>query len=243
MAVPELENDWQIAKAALNSDLSVAVNKPTGLVEGDLLLLAIAIDNGGGGGLATVTPPSSMTQVQQSLAGAGFVWAEVRGKIAGASEPSTYTYSWTNNTSDGQQAVLFAGRLTGAASTFADAINVSAVLDSGTADATPPSPGLTTTVDDCRILRFMLADSDANFTEDNGYNPASTTEIYARRSDTAAGFGPAQNLLATETKGLAGAVPQRDFSLIAADQYVGITVAIAPAVVTGNPWYYYAQQG
>ena len=229
LPVPVLAS-FSIAKTAGN-EFSLDVPKPSGLAEGDLLLLAMALDRGGDGGVTSITHPGSMTTVEDDDAAGGYVQGTVLGRIATASEPANYSFSWT--TGDGlvgQEAVIAALRISGAAATFGNAVHQSAIATvGGSGSATPTSPGLTTTKSNCLILRFLFGDSDTNFTEDNGYNPSETTEQWARRSSTTAGFGPAQNHLATEEKAAAGAVSSKTFSIVAADQCVGITVAVSPS--------------
>lgn len=229
LSIPLLAN-WTIARTNGNA-FSVTVSKPAGLAEGELLLLAIALDRGGDGGVATFTNPASMNTVDDQDAAAGFVQARLIGRIATASEPADYTFSWT--TVDGlvgQGAVVTAMRITGAASSWLSAINQNSFAEtSGAGSASPPSPSLITGVDNCLILRLSLGDSDTDFVDDSRGYPASTAGIFNRRSENGvSGFGPSQLHLATEEKAVAGPVAAKTFDYVAADQAVGFTVAVAP---------------
>lgn len=74
--------------ATATSDTSVAANKPAGVVSGDLLLAVFTNNN------QTVSRPSGWTQLFYTPASTGNVWATgVYYKVAGASEPTSYTFS------------------------------------------------------------------------------------------------------------------------------------------------------
>ena len=80
----------------LNNVTSAAVNKPTGVVSGDVLIVFITWDGGSLGGL-TITPPSGWTQIT-TAASTNYVATRAYYKVAGGSEPSSYT--WTQSTTD-----------------------------------------------------------------------------------------------------------------------------------------------
>jgi hypothetical protein len=68
------------------------VNKPAGVVSGDLLLAALEIDEDP----ITVTAPAGWTLIQDTRTGPGtpsVFHAQIWTKIAGASEPATYTFN------------------------------------------------------------------------------------------------------------------------------------------------------
>lgn len=74
--------------ATAASGTSVTANKPTGVVSGDLLLAVFTNNN------QTVTRPSGWTQLFYTSASTGNSWSTgVYYKVAGASEPSSYTFS------------------------------------------------------------------------------------------------------------------------------------------------------
>jgi type II secretory pathway pseudopilin PulG len=129
------------AKAA--SDLtSLAVPIPTGTSSGDLLIAAVATDEDTS---TTITTAAGWTQIDRGVSG-GAVTLGAWYKVAGASE-SAPTFTWTG----GQQAYGWMMRFTGQDAT--NPINGTPVAASSTS-ATPTSPAVTTTVDNCIILRL-----------------------------------------------------------------------------------------
>jgi hypothetical protein len=79
-----------VARSA--SATSVTVDKPSGTAEGDLLLAQVKLTP------RTVTGPSGWQRLlpEPSFAGYPDYWY----KVAGASEPSTYQWTWSGGTSD-----------------------------------------------------------------------------------------------------------------------------------------------
>lgn len=68
---------------------SLVLTKPTGVVEGDVLI-ALWTANG-----VSVTPPTGFNLVVSQIAGTSTVTTKLYYKVAGASEPSTYTFTCT----------------------------------------------------------------------------------------------------------------------------------------------------
>jgi len=137
------------ATAVLASDgRSLTINKPTGTVQGDLLLAAISVD-----GTPNVSPPTGWTTIREGNSGSQ-VRLEVYYKVAGASEPSSYTFRWSRyNLRQAAGAIL---RYSGVDTT--NPINASGI-GSGTT-ISPTAPSVTTTVTDTMVVRIYGADDD-----------------------------------------------------------------------------------
>jgi hypothetical protein len=187
--------------------------KPPGTTEGDLLIATVATDGSTAG---SMSPPAGWTAVDladQSAAVTYGVWW----KLAGASEPASYTFSWSGSEHAYGTVMRFTGH------DPADPIDMSAAAG-GSAGA-PMSPAVTTTVTDTMILRLGGFDDDDITTDAPGL--AGHTAITMDKS----GNGPA-----TTSSG-AGYVMQpaigdsgtSTFALTATEEYRAVTVAIAPA--------------
>lgn len=83
------------------SATSLAINKPAGVVSGDVLVAALVTDAGG-----AWTPPSGWTQIQ-TVTNTAVVTAWYL--VAGGSEPSSYTWNWANSTQGAGGIVAYTG--------------------------------------------------------------------------------------------------------------------------------------
>lgn len=190
---------------------SITINKPAGTVLDDLLIAAVATD-----GNTAITPPAGWTVINiadQSGAVSFGVWW----KVAGASEPGNYTFIWSGGS---EQVVGWIMRFTG--HDPVNPINTSATT--GGSSDTPSSPSVTTTVDNALILRLGAFDDDD--TTPGAPGLPGHTVINMRDS----GQGPStvsggSGYIMQATAGISGT---SSFSLTAAEQYVTITIGIAP---------------
>src|SRR5678810_1476683 len=81
-------------RLGVNEQTGVTCNKPTGTVSGDVMV-AHLIDEGN----HTITPPSGWTQIDNQLVTSGSsIRAASFYKVAGGSEPSSYTWTITGHT-------------------------------------------------------------------------------------------------------------------------------------------------
>jgi hypothetical protein len=129
---------------------SLAVSRPS-VVAGNLLIAAVATD---GDTSSTITAPSGWTLIDRGSYSSAVTLA-AWWKIATATEPASYTFTWTGN----QQSYGWIMKFTGHNPT--SPINASSAT--GGSSSTPTSPAVTTTVDNCLILRLgAFDDSDIN---------------------------------------------------------------------------------
>ena len=149
MTVPVFDN-FKEAKVSGAGAFSITIDKPTSIVENDLMVaVVVAIPQ-----LTITSPGWTVIQNQSSD-----VTTTTFFKVAGASEPSNYTFSWGVPSNS----YAFIMRITGHDTTTPINISGQAV---GTS-ASPTCPSSTTTKDDCLILRVFGADGD-NVTVDDG---------------------------------------------------------------------------
>ena len=197
---------------AADNGTSLAINKPTGTVAGDLLVAAVATDGNTTASLAA----AGWTVVNVADQG-GAVTFGVWWKLAGASESSTYTFTWSGS----EHAYGWIMRFTG----HDPASPVHANSNDAGSGTAPASPSVTTTVDNALILRLGGFDDDDITAGDPGLS-----------GHTAINMGDSGNGPATASGGsgyvlqpTAGASGTASFSLTGSEQYVTVTLGIAPA--------------
>jgi hypothetical protein len=192
---------------------ALAVQKASGVVAGDLLIAALAID---GNVISTVNAPSGWTLVSRlqsgSAVGVGVWW-----KIAGSSEPGTYAFTWTGN----ERAYGWTMRFTGhnpttPINTFATNVGTS---------ATPTCAATTTSVANTMVVRIGGFDED-KITIDNPGLSAHTT-VTMDRSDS--GGSSASGGAGYRKVAAVGSTGTSNFALTSSEQFVTFTIAIAPA--------------
>ncbi|MGA9349661.1 MAG: GEVED domain-containing protein, partial [Anaerolineae bacterium] len=203
------------ATASLGSDgTSLTINKPTGTVQGDLLLAAISVD-----GTPNISPPdTTWTTIRERNSGSQ-VRLEVYYKVAGSSEPDSYRFTW----SGGQQAAGAILRYSGVDTTTP--INASGI-GSGTS-ASPTAPSVTTTVTDTMVVRIYGADDD-----DLSTSPYPSGYTGRLNIESNSGYGTCSLGVADVVRASAGATGSAAFSLSASEEWVGVTVALAPSAAT-----------
>lgn len=226
MAYPVLQS-VAVASPPGFGDASLTFTKPASTASDDLLLVHIAVRNGTG-----CTPPSGWTAVDSgthSTLFEGLYW-----KIAGGSEPTSYTFGVT--TSSGDRSVGEILRVTGAdGTTPINAEDRTLYTGSNSPD---DSPTVTTTVADC--LCFVLHGGDVDPTTSTV--PSGTTQQWKESNS-----GQAITQGATFEQASAGSTGAKAWTISGFESLYALrTVAIAPSGggggATGNPWYYYAQQ-
>ena len=135
-------------KAPSDSNMTIVIPKPSGTVQNDLLIAAVAIDEG-----PTSLTASGWTPIDCTAYGTAVTLGTWR-KTAGASEPASYNFSWTG----GQKAYGWIMRFTGYDATSPSPINTSAAFNQS-GSSSPTSPAVTTTVPNCLILRLGAFDN------------------------------------------------------------------------------------
>lgn len=191
---------------------NINISLPPGTADGDLLIATVATD---GETDASLTAPSGWTLLHRQ-ASADDVSLGVWWKVAGGSEPANYDFVWSGSQEAYGTIMRFSGQ---AASNPIHTFNASTGSSSS-----PTAPEITTTVDNCMILRIGGFDDDDINSGDAGMTGHST--IAMNRSGT--GFGTAAGGAAYTLQATAGVSGTADFSLTGSEQYVTITLAIAP---------------
>lgn len=204
------------AKLASNGS-SIAITKPPGTTQGDLLIAAVATDGNvtsslvGPSGWNLITIGPSGGSIRQTL---GVWW-----KIASSSEPGSYQFNWALS----EQAYGWVMRFKGHDAT--SPINAFA-MESGYAILTAPSPAVVSSVDNALILRLAGFDSypiTLNVLGLVGHSLITMDSSSTSSSATSGGAGYMQQ----STAGNSGASA---FTLVGAEEFTSVTIAIAPEV-------------
>jgi hypothetical protein len=149
--------------SAPSGTLTLTINKPAGTVENDLMIASIAVRPD----IATITPPAGWTLVRRiDNASANANSLAIYWKVAGASEPASY--SWTFSTSTGSAGGIraFFG------------VDTANPIDVENGQSTPAglsheTPSVTTTVANAMVVTSHAFSSSATWTP-----PAGMTEAF-----------------------------------------------------------------
>lgn len=145
---------------------TVSCSKPAGMVNGDLMIAAVAFV---GGSSKSITPPSGWREFQRE--NEGVVGVALFRKTVGSSEPATYKWAFTNAT----QANVNIVALSSASSDFTEYVFASTSAGSGTAIR---HPAISVEVVDGTLLTFAAASNGTDITPPGGYTEA-TQDVYA----------------------------------------------------------------
>ena len=201
----------EFTEAKLDSNgTNLSIDVPPGFAENDLLIAVLVTDAD-----EAHATPSGWTQIDTGT-GDGRVTLTVWWKLASSSEPSSYNFTWGS----GERAYGWIMRFTG--HDTANPIHTFAT-DSGSSSNAPPTPAVTTTVDNCMILRIGGFDDDDITEDDTGL--AGHTSITMDESGTSMSCSGGAGYVDLPTAGDSGA---SNFDLTALEEYRTLTIAIAP---------------
>jgi len=214
MAVPSYQ---RFAELISDSGSNLTIDKPSGVVETDLMIAVCVMEYRGDD--VNFTPSAGWNEIVQIT---DSVSCGIFYKIAGVSEPNNYTFV----ADEADKSYSFIIRITGYDTL--NPINISS-SDTGTS-AAPLCPSVTTTLDNCLVLRIFGADNN-DITEDGG-EPSGTTVITVKANTSfgCSGGGAYESQIAA---GITGAAA---FALTASQEWIAVTIAIPPPnAPTPNP--------
>ena len=189
-------------------------SSPITTIEGDLLIAAVATDAS-----ETISEPAGEDWTLLSHGkGDNRVTFGVWAKLASASESASHTFTWGSN----EQAYGWIMRFTG--HDPENPIDVMAALGDKS-DSTPPSPSVTTTVNNAMILRLGGFDEDDVTVDDTGLPGHTTITMDMSDNDGDAASGGAAYMYQLEP-GSSGSI---NFDLTNKEEYRTVTLAISPA--------------
>jgi prepilin-type N-terminal cleavage/methylation domain-containing protein len=212
-----------------NNSTSVVINAPAGISAGNLLIAAVATDGGTSASLAAPVG-GGWTLLDRGSDSINEVTLGVWWKLAGASEPAGYTFTWTGN----EQAYGWIMRFTGHQPSAP--INAAQFQRGDVADITPPCPSVTTTVANTMIVRIGGFDLRSINTDNPGLAGHTAITMSVSTNNASACSGGA-GYIQQPAIGASGTV---DFTLTEAQRFRTFTLAIAPlptGTVSGGAGY------
>jgi hypothetical protein len=208
------------AEANATSGTSAQVNKPTGTVENDFMmaLLVSTIGSDTDGSTMSSTPAGWTLEhdyVQTTTSGQHVY---VYWKVAGASEPSSYTWTWTSFCGWVAQITTFRGVDT------ASPIHAEGTVNQEISNS-PMSPSITTTADNAMIWLYDI--TDGSVIPASGGAPSGST--WVDQTEVASPGNGVGISTAYFVQASAGATGNRDWTLDASDENSGQQYALKPA--------------
>jgi hypothetical protein len=191
------------------------ISKPTGTQEGDLLVIVVGDDEDGD----VVLTSSGWTEAASYRDTSYDTNFHVLWKVAGASEPSSYTFDFNFIGSRQYYAVLF--RISGVDTS--NPINATDTDISSTLNG-DITVSLTTTVDNCLILTGVHQGASAPYNS----RPAGFTEEYFNDE-----WGSSKLVVLSGSKATAGSTGNLEWDSASGSQASGFAVAIAPGAGGG----------
>lgn len=198
------------------SPTSIGIPTPSSTESGDLLIAALVVDKDNAG----LSPPSGegWTQIANMTHDETHLTFGVWWKIADASEPATHDFSKPSN----QHGYGWIMRFTG--HDPVNPINDSSSQMTESRSSSPPSPAVTTTVDEALILRLGGFDDDDVSVDDPGLSDHTAITMDETDSGKGTSSGGAGYVLQTT----AGDSGSSNFSLNNSEEWITVTIAIAP---------------
>lgn len=185
---------------------SVTINRPALAVEGDAMVASIGTSSDT---KVTVSPPGGWTFIQEVAAGNNFTVRQYL-RVAGASEPASYTWTYS-------VAVHYAGAIEAYSGRSATP------LDGSGSAATLTAPSVTTTQDGCDVLCVWGANVGPAAT----FTPSADTTL--RHDAVNSSTAKRRTIGADLVQATAGATGDKTATCSAGSTYVAFTVALAPA--------------
>jgi hypothetical protein len=201
---------------SVNTATSLSLNKPAGTAQGDLLVATVSHQ---GGSLRSVTPPSGWTAVPNTdFSNSTNVRIHAYYRLAGASEPSSYTFTLTG----GSGQAMTGGILDITGANTGTPINASGGQSNGSATSkSVPAPSITTTVNNALLIYAGAAQVSATW----GPPGLMTTQWQGSTS----GSYNVSNESAIQALASSGATGTRSALLSTSGKSVADMIAIAPA--------------
>lgn len=200
---------------------SSTISKPSGTAEGDLLIWVVTVAKPAV--VQNPNLPSGWTEEYAAINTGQDLRLEVYSKVAGSSEPSSYTVDETDGGNPRWAHAMF--RISGAhASSYIDVMGTN---DEGTSETSQSCNSITTTQADCLALWCLL------FQELNDTTVSTNPGTSAARVPCGNGFGP---FLAVDEEDFAsaGATGAQAWGTDEAKSWMSVGFAIAPVAGGGG---------
>ncbi len=149
---------WQSVETSTGESVtSLAVNKPSGVVAGDLLVFVLGRKIITGSWVPT--PPPGLTSIRADTIPTPSIGVLTYYKVATTSEPSQYTFTFS--TSSANNITLECHRIIGVNASTPINASAGATLAATSLDPDPDSPSVTTTVANCLVMTVLIHDHAA----------------------------------------------------------------------------------
>ena len=192
---------------------TITINKPASTASGDFLIAGIVVNGGSG---TTITPPSAEWTLILRTDRSGDVGIATYRKVAGASEPASYTWNISGSNRASGGIIRYTG------------VDISNPIDvTGGANGNSSSvgaPSITTTAANDLVVAFFGVDNNFSFSP-----PSGTTERYDVTHSDSSGPGSAADDF---TQASAGATGTKTATVSSAEKWVAQQVALREAVVS-----------
>jgi len=214
-------------ESAAHDVTSITVAKPGDTVEGDLLIGVVITD---GDTSDEFTAPTGWTLINEGWSGEGDFSGCTLGawyRVAGGSEPTTYTWNWTS----AETVYAFIIRITG--HNTDNPIDVWG-FNTGVNDMTPTCPDVTTTVADTLVLRIFGYDSCYGWNATYPDEHTGITVESSRPGCEAGAQGHCSGGAAYATQATAGAIGTASFQVTDGQSFWAwrtLTIAVRPVPV------------
>lgn len=208
---------------------TLSVTKPTGTAEDDIIIAIACSDDGDD----TNDLPSGFTAIFDGAitngAGTNDSYYTLGYKIAGASEPASYTFSFASSV---EPSVAGLATFRGVDTTNPLDVTPTENAVGDTAPTDHESPSITTVTNDCAILCCFGHEAECVVTTpETGF-----TMVIDDHSDWGGGFatGGAAIQIGWDIQDAAGASGVKTFTVDVTDSYTAVTVALRPLATGGE---------
>lgn len=229
-----VHTDWTFQTAATGGNTALTFDKPTGTVSGNVMLCVITFDAAAASSFVTWSLPSGwVSHVFEDNGASAWPLRYVFWKLAGGSEPATYTFTPTlgGGTINLGHGIFF--RASGVDNTTP--FDVSGVVSNngGTTGSSGTGPSITTTSANASVISVIVFATGSGFIGDSASYPSGYDQIALRIG--AASSSSTTIGIASKTQALAGASGSIAWGTVLSGVALRgyVTMALREAVTTG----------
>ncbi|MFM7234360.1 MAG: hypothetical protein ACKOZM_07190, partial [Flavobacteriales bacterium] len=208
------------ATTAINTGTTLTINKPTGVVAGDVMLVNISqLGNSGTDASLTGWTLSQAVTIPTTGGASNGRRAMVLYKVAGDLEPTSYSFTLGSGVSSAVGSIVAFSGVDNAAP-----IDASGSYTTSSGNTTVSATTITTQTANAAVIMFGAAASNPTWSSWTATNPSSLTELYDNQSASAS-VGAAWAILTT-----AGATGGASATLSSSQRNAGVLIALRRCV-------------
>ncbi|MFM9006540.1 MAG: hypothetical protein ACKOSR_13735, partial [Flavobacteriales bacterium] len=209
------------ATTATTTGTTLTINKPTGVVAGDVMLVNISqLGNSGTDASLTGWTLSQAVTIPTTGGASNGRRAMVLYKVAGGSEPTSYSFTLGSGVSSAAGGIVAFSGVDNAAP-----IDASGSYTTSTGSTTVSAPTITTQTANAAVIMFGAAAANPTWSAWAATNPSSLTELYENANGTSASVGAAWAIRTT-----AGATGGATATLSNSQRNAGVLIALRRCV-------------